>query len=226
LTETHPPTEGRPLVLLASQSPRRAATLCELGIPVRPGPVDVDEITGARSATTVQENARRKLLAGLPLAEGEAVAVAADTIIEAGGRLLGKPDNATAAMRSLETLSGGRATAHSAVAVAAIGADAGVLAVETAEVQFRTLPPEVIQWYVATGEPMGRAAAFGIGRLGEILTASVDGGYSCVSGLPKTALLLSLARVADDRLPRWVRTLPTAIDGSNVRPRSITIHPS
>ncbi len=124
------------------------------------------------------------------------IVVAADTVLEAGGHILGKPADEAQALQYLQTLSGGSATAYSAVAVAEADAAEGCLATETAEVHFKVLSSEVIRWYLSTGEPMGRAGAFGIGQLGEVLTESVDGGYSCVSGLPKTALLLALAQVA------------------------------
>jgi len=121
--------------------------------------------------------------------------MAADTVLEVQGRLLGKPADEAAAVQYLQMLSGGTATAYSAVAVTMVGAAEGCLAAETAEVHFKPLSQEIIQWYVSTGEPMGRAGAFGISRLGEVLTESIDGCHSCVAGLPKTALLLALARV-------------------------------
>ncbi|MCX5646640.1 MAG: Maf family protein [Phycisphaerae bacterium] len=154
---------------------------------------------------------------------GGAVVVAADTVLEAQGRLLGKPADETMAREYLQMLSGGTAVAYSAVAVAVVGAGEGCLATETAEVHFKTLSPEVIRWYLSTGEPVGRAGAFGIGQIGEVLTESVDGCYSCVSGLPKTALLLALARVAGGQLPGWLRNVPASLVGARVQLRSLTI---
>jgi predicted house-cleaning NTP pyrophosphatase (Maf/HAM1 superfamily) len=109
------------------------------------------------------------------------------------------------------------------VALAKAGDAIGCLATETAEVHFKLLPPEVIQWYVSTGEPMGRAGAFGIGRLGEVMTESVDGCYSCVSGLPKTALLLALAQVAGEQMPESLRHAPAVLTGTRVRLRSLAV---
>ena len=137
--------------------------------------------------------------------------------------LLGKPADEATATQYLQVLSGSTATAYSAVAVAAAGDPDGCLATETAKVHFKTLPPEVIQWYVSTGEPMGRAGAFGIGRLGEILTESVDGCYSCVSGLPKTALVLALARVASEQMPELLGHVPTVLAGTRVQLRCLAV---
>jgi septum formation protein len=266
---------SRPLVYLASGSPQRRAILEELGISYQLLSVDVEEIMAATPRETVEENASRKLIAGLTVAKkvceksassgwqpqaqlgdglhGErgstpnesptipkafgleaatrihmpaergAVVIAADTVLEAQGRLLGKPADETAAAQYLQTLSGGSAVAYSAVAVAVAGNTEGTLATETAEVHFKSLPPEVIRWYLSTGEPMGRAGAFGIGRLGEVLTESIDGCCSCVSGLPKTALIAALTRVAGRQIPDWLRTMPAAILGTRVQLHSLAI---
>ena len=183
----------------------------------------MEEIAATTPRETVAENAGRKLLAGLKSADRGAIVIAADTVLEAQGRLLGKPADEAMAMQYLQMLSGGRAMAYSAVAVAVVGAGEGCLATETAEVHFQTLSQEVIRWYLATGEPRGRAGAFGIGRLGEVLTKSVNGCYSCVSGLPKTALISALARVAGEQLPEWLRNVPASLPGARVQLRSLAI---
>jgi len=217
------PTGGKPWVYLASGSPQRRAIMEELGIPYRLLAVDVEEIAAATPRETVEENAGRKLLAGLRSANRGAIVIAADTVLEVQGRLLGKPADEAMAVQYLQMLSGGAATAYSAVAVAVAGAAKGCLATETAEVHFKNLPPEVIQWYVSTGEPMGRAGAFGISRLGEVLTESIDGCHSCVSGLPKTALIAALSRIADAQWPESLRNVPAAIIGTRVQLRSLAI---
>jgi septum formation protein len=253
MAETTRRTNDRPLVYLASGSPQRRAILEELGIPYQLLPVDVAEITAATPRETVEENAVRKLLAGLRIADVGAthaspvLVIAADTVLEVQGRLLGKPADETMAVEYLQRLSGGTATAYSAVAVGATHASGsqtrnyafgvpspvraatveGCLATETAEVRFKTLPPEIIQWYVSTGEPMGRAGAFGISRLGEVLTQSIDGCHSCVAGLPKTALLLALAHVvgATHASPvlESLRQAPAGLVGTRVRLRTLAL---
>jgi septum formation protein len=258
MSETQSTTGTGPLVYLASGSAQRRAILEELGIAYQLLTVDVEEVVAATPRETVEENARRKLLAGLRVARasrpclemnarstpvsktsrlrnaggppatpwlrhGGAVVIAADTVLEAQGRLLGKPADETAAMQYLQMLSGGSATAYSAVAVAVTGAAEGSLATETAEVRFKVLSSSAIRWYLATGEPMGRAGAFGIGRLGEVLTESVDGCYSCVSGLPKTALLAALARVAGEQIPEPLQHVPTGLLGTRVQVRPLPV---
>jgi septum formation protein len=224
--ETERKMGSRPLVYLASGSAQRRAILEELGIPYQLLTVDVNEIVAATACETVEENARCKLLEGLRIADRGAVVLGADTVLEAQGRVLGKPADETAAMEYLQMLSGRSATAYSAVAVAVAGTAEGCLATETAEVHFKILPQDVIRWYLSTGEPMGRAGAFGIGQIGEVLTESVDGGYSCVSGLPKTALLLALASVVDagerqDWCARHI--LPALSSGTRVQLSTLSI---
>ena len=219
-------TRPRPWVYLASGSPRRRAILEELEIPYQLLSVDVEEIVATTPRETVEENASRKLFAGLRSADQEAIVIAADTVLEAQGRLLSKPADEAMAAEYLQALSGGSAVAYSAVAVAVAATAEGVLATETAEVHFKVLPPETIHWYLSTGEPMGRAGAFGIGRLGEVLTESVDGCYSCISGLPKTALIAALSRVAGQQIPNWLRNVPAAIMGTRVRLRPLALPPS
>ncbi len=213
----------RPWVYLASGSPRRKAILEELEIPYLLVSADVEETVAATPHETVEENASRKLFAGLRNAAQGAIVIAADTVLEAQGRLLGKPADEAMATQYLQMLSGNSAMAYSAVAVAVAGNREGILATETAEVHFKGLAPETIHWYLSTGEPMGRAGAFGIGRLGEVLTESVEGCYSCISGLPKTALVAALTRVADQHMPEWLRTTPAAILGTRVRLRALAI---
>ncbi len=218
-----PNMTGKPWVYLASGSPRRKAILEELEIPHELLSVDVEEIVATTPRETVEENASRKLFAGLRSADQGAIVIAADTVLEAQDRLLGKPADEAAAIEYLQMLSGGSAVACSAVAVAVVDSTEGTLATETAEVHFKMLSPEVIQWYLSTGEPVGRAGAFGIGRLGEVLTESVEGCYSCVSGLPKAALITALSRVARPPMPDWLRNVPAAIVGTKVRLRSLAI---
>jgi len=224
MAETKRKMGKRPVVYLASGSPQRRAILEELGISYQLLTIDTNEIVAATARETVEENAKCKLLEGLRIADRGTVVIGADTVLEAQSRILGKPADETAAIQYLQMLSGGSATACSAVAAAVAGAAEGCLATETAEVHFKILPPDVIRWYLSTGEPMGRAGAFGIGRLGEILTESVDGCYSCVSGLPKTALILALSRVAAEQMPESLRNVPAVLMGTRARLRSFAVH--
>ena len=214
----------KPLVYLASASARRKDIMKEIGIPCRLLAVDVDEIVAATAHETVEENAKRKLFKGLTIADKGIVVIGADTVLEVQGQILGKPPDETTAIQYLQKLSGCSAIAYSAVAVAVAGALEGSIATETAEVHFKILTKDVISWYLSTKESMDRAGAFGIGQLGEILTDSVDGCYSCVSGLPKSALISALACVAGEQIPESLRNVPDGLIGTRIQLRSLAIH--
>jgi septum formation protein len=198
-------------IVLASRSPRRLEILASLGVPVRVVAADVDETFSATESP--EEGAVRVALlkalaaaAGLArgadagargsAAEARALVLAADTVVVAGGVVLGKPSGAADARRMLALLSG---RAHRVVTGVALGrAGAGLEAVSGAavtEVLFRDLEEREIDEYVATGEPLDKAGAYGIQGLGALLVREVRGDYSNVVGLP-IQLLLELARRA------------------------------
>jgi septum formation protein len=174
-----------PPLILASSSPRRAGYLSELGfsfIQVAPA---VDE--AIRRGETPRRYARR-------LAESKAAAVAlryprhwvvgADTTVVVDGKFLGKPANRGDARRMLELLSGRSHQVVSAIALAQ--APDGLLRsrVSTTRVSFRELSASEIRRYVATGEPMDKAGAYGIQGKGGILVSRIEGSFSNVVGFP------------------------------------------
>jgi len=185
-----------PAIVLASESPQRKAILEELGIQFRAMSMDVDEVTLDTPDATVQENAKLKALTALPLVPDRTIIIAADTVLFSRGRVLGKPKDRVTAREYLLMLSGQRVRASSAVAVVRKGDHDGVLAQENAEVVIKALSDSEIAWYVETEEPLSRAGAFGISRYGEIFVEKIEGAHSCISGLPKTALLAALAALS------------------------------
>lgn len=121
----------------------------------------------------------------------EAVVIAADTIVVIDGDVLGKPSSDAEAREMLARLSGRSHVVHTAVAVAHRGvARSGV---ESVSVQFRPLTPQQIAAYVATGEPMDKAGAYGIQGFGATIVAAVHGDYFAVMGLP-LGMTVSLLR--------------------------------
>ena len=185
---------GRMKVLLASGSPQRRAILEELGIAYQAVAMDVDETALESPADTVRENARRKLVAARKMAlRGQAV-IAADTIVWADGRGLGKPGTPECAREYLRRLSGKTVQAYSGVAVGLAGDGKECVCVQTATMRFRAIEEREIEWYVSTGEPLERAGAIGISHYGEIFITGIEGEYSCIAGLPKSALLHALSQ--------------------------------
>lgn len=183
--------------ILASNSPQRADVLRELGIPFETLTAHVDEVTLATSEETVGTNAKLKALSVLPLVSDGRVVIAADTVLDLGGQVLGKPGTSEKAHEYLRAISGRSVRAVSAVAVVRKSDDQGWIGIESADVRIKKLSDSDIDWYVSTGEPLTRAGAIGISRFGDVLVEGIDGSYSCVAGLPKCTLLSALGRIKD-----------------------------
>jgi len=171
-------------LILASSSPRRAELLTTAGFEFVVIPADVDETPRATErppdyALRVAHSKADRVAAGLP---PDCVVLAADTVVVCGGRLLGKPVDAAEAAAMLRTLSGSVHEVHTAVVVR--GALRKVNRVVTTRVRFLPLSDAEIEWYLATGEPDGKAGSYAIqGRAARFID-SIDGSWSNVVGLP------------------------------------------
>jgi septum formation protein len=182
-------------LLLASASPRRADLLRMLGLRFTTAPVGIDEtpLPGEAPAAVAARLARGKALAvGFP--ERPSVVVAADTIVVAGGRILGKPRDAREAEEFVGSLAGRTHEVITAVAVRACPEDD--LAVETAvsRVSFAPMSAAEIAWYAATGEGMDKAGAYALQGIGALFVTSIEGSYTNVIGLPLERLYPHLRR--------------------------------
>jgi len=186
--------------VLASGSPRRRELLAGLGVTFSVRVPDVDEapLPNEDPLVYVERLARAKAAAagagagagGPPSVE---VVLAADTTVALAGVILGKPRDAGEASVMLRALSGRTHQVHTGVAVLS---DRGLISsVTTTEVTFRMLTSDEIAAYVATGDPLDKAGAYGIqGDAGRFVGA-LTGSLSNVVGLPmaQTAALLSAA---------------------------------
>ncbi len=185
-------------MILASGSPQRADVMRELGMDFEAISMDVDEVVLPTPEETVEANAKLKAIAALRLVHDERLIIAADTVLCADGRILGKPWTAQRAREYLRMLSGKTITAVSSVAVGRKGDETGWIATESATADVKTLTDDEIDGYVATGEPLERAGAIGISRYGEIFIERIHGSYSCIVGLPKRSLIAILCRLLNE----------------------------
>ncbi|HXD22095.1 MAG TPA: Maf family protein [Gemmatimonadaceae bacterium] len=181
-------------VILASASPRRRELLTLIGIAHLVLPANIDEslLPGEQPHTHAERLARTKALT-IAAREPDAVVIAADTIVVVDGDVLGKPSDVGAARAMLERLSGRTHTVLTAIAVAR-GARIES-AVEAVDVTFRTVSEPDIDAYIATGEPMDKAGAYGIQGFGATIVERVDGDYFSVMGLGLRRLVQLLARL-------------------------------
>ena len=176
----------RPLVL-ASRSPRRAEILRAQGLAftVQPAGIDEtvldDETPGAHVRRLALEKARA-VAADHP----GAMVLGSDTVVVIDGEILGKPEDEAEARAMLRRLAGREHAVYSAAAL--VTADAHAVDHDVTRVRFRELDHHEIAAYVASGEPMDKAGAYGIQQRGALLVAGIDGCYFNVMGLPLQAL--------------------------------------
>jgi septum formation protein len=170
-------------VILASQSPRRRELLTLVGIAHEVSPADVDESVHPDEAPVPHcERLARAKASVLATRAPDALVIGSDTIVVIDGDILGKPRDATDAAVMLERLQGRTHTVFTAVAVAYQGhLQSGV---ESVSVTFRPLTAQQIAAYIATGEPMDKAGAYGIQGYGATIVERIDGDYFAVMGLP------------------------------------------
>lgn len=197
-------------VYLASQSPRRAQLMDQLGVAHRPlAPdqfEDMEALEEERSNEPPNEYVRRVTILKMNAARArlkrrrlpEAPILCADTTVALGRRILGKPQSPEHAAEMLRALSGRTHRVMTAVAVSA--GRQTILDVSESRVRFADLSERSINFYVASGEPMGKAGAYAIqGRIAAWIQ-HIEGSYSGIMGLPlhETTTLLSRARVRLD----------------------------
>lgn len=169
------------MLILASASPRRAELLRAAGIDFTVRVADVDE-------TQWPDEPPRAYVLRLSRAKAQAVAsgaelvLGADTTVVINKETAGKPVDAADAKRMLQALSGQWHEVLTAVTL--VQGDHALSEVEVTRVKFAALSEAEIDWYVATGEPMDKAGAYGIQGYASRFVERIEGSYSNVVGLP------------------------------------------
>lgn len=183
-----------PKLILASGSPRRHELLRGAGFVFEIVESGIEERlrAGERGAAFARRMAAEKAIA-VSAARPGVIVLAADTIVERDGRILGKPADAAEARAMLSALAGVTHTVVTAFAIARAGAVAESRAIDS-RVTFRPLTVEEIDAYVASGEPMDKAGAYGIQGRGADFIVAVEGARDNVMGLPVAAVVAALAR--------------------------------
>lgn len=188
-------------IILASGSPRRRELLEQIGVKnYRIVSPDVDEHVEGHPAPEelVELLSRRKAEAVGAKAGADALVIAADTVVALDGAILGKPHSREAAAAMLTALSGREHAVYTGLTVLRGGR--AVTEHERTAVTFRALTGAEIDRYVATGEPMDKAGAYGIQGVGALLITGIEGDYFNVMGLPVCRLGRVLADFGVDAL--------------------------
>lgn len=173
-------------LVLASASPRRRELLGKMGVKFICAQADIDEECQGAALAQVQELARRKALA-VAREMPDMWVLGADTLVERQGKVLGKPADENAAMETLLHLQNGWHQVHTGIALVSPTGDVKS-AVETSFVHFTPMTRTDILAYIATGEPMDKAGAYGIqGYAGQFIDR-IEGCYFNIVGLPMAKL--------------------------------------
>ncbi len=185
-------------LILASQSPRRKQLLGLFGIPFEVKVSDIDETMdpNAPADREVARVARRKALA--TQRQEEDVVIAADTIVVCQGKILGKPHTPEEAKQMLSLLSGRDHQVMTGVAV--LCGDRERIFTEITDLHFKPLSQREIDRYVASGEPMDKAGAYGIQGGAALFCTGMHGDYYNVMGLP----VCRLGQVLQELVPQMM----------------------
>ena len=188
-------------IILASGSPRRRELLERMGIEdfdIITSDVDETLDDALPPAAQVEQLSCRKAKAVAAEQPEDALIIAADTVVALDGTVLGKPVDEADAFRMLSALSGVRHHVYTGVTV--ILGDKTLTRHEVTSVDFRSLEPEEIELYIATGECMDKAGAYGIQGYGALLIEGIAGDYYNVMGLPVALLAQMLKEFGVDCL--------------------------
>jgi septum formation protein len=189
------------MLILASQSPRRLELLRNAGVDCSVAPADVDEslLPDEEPLAYVQRLAREKALAALAKAPAGALVLGADTTVVLDDESLGKPIDDADARQMLRRLSGRSHRVMTGVCVAWQSAQGpqSLVEVEVTEVEFSTMSDREIADYVATGEPMDKAGAYGIQGRASRWIPRLRGCYFNVVGLPVARVCAMLRRAEE-----------------------------
>ena len=190
--------ETKPLLILASASPRRHELLTAAGIPHTVKTADTDESLpdGIAPEEAVQLLSAKKAAAVAPLVPAGSLVLAADTVVALDKKILGKPRDEADAYRMLHLLSG---RAHQVMTgLTVLRGDRAVTCTEVTDIHFRPLSQGEIARYVATGEPMDKAGAYGIQGGAALFAENMQGDYYNVMGLPVCRLWQMLHSIAPE----------------------------
>ena len=185
-------------LILASQSPRRRELLGLTGLDFVVRVADIDESMSPGKAPFDEVAWVSRLKALAVQREPEDVVIAADTIVVCGGTVLGKPRDEEDAFRILSLLSGRSHEVMTGMTV--LRGDELVTHTEVTRIHFRQLHPDELRAYIATGEPMDKAGAYGIQGGAALFADQMEGDYYNVMGLPVCRLAMILRSFG---LPIW-----------------------
>jgi septum formation protein len=190
-------------IVLASASPRRKELLTLIGLEfvIKPANIAENFDESLPLVKKVEKLAGEKAEDIVKTLEGDYLVLAADTIVEIDGKILGKPKDHEDAKGMLRLLSGKEHNVITAIAlIPTFPGYPRVITHEITKVKFKELSEREIENYVAGGEPMDKAGAYAIQGTGVMIVEGIAGCYTNVVGLPVPLLTKILAREFNIRL--------------------------
>jgi septum formation protein len=181
-------------IILASASPRRKELLENLGLKLTVSPSDVAEDGFAGSPETIASKiVVQKMKAAIAKLgnDMDGYVLAADTIVVLGLEIFGKPENADHARSMLLQLSGKVHQVYTCFRIENSKGDCVEKTVCT-HVKMKTITPGMLQWYLSTQEPFGKAGSYAIQGYGGVLVEKIEGSYTNVVGLPMAEVMDAL----------------------------------
>ncbi|MDY3919640.1 MAG: Maf family protein [Candidatus Limivivens sp.] len=182
-------------IILASASPRRRELLAQAGIPFEVITSQAEEvITREAPGEVVMELAEKKAEAVADRIYTDAIVIGSDTVVAIDGRILGKPVDEEDAARMLRMLSGREHQVYTGVAllIGEGGSWQKKVFYEETQVEMFPMTEGEICRYIATGEPLDKAGAYGIQGRAAVFVKSIRGDYNTVVGLPVSRLYQEL----------------------------------
>jgi len=185
-------------IILASRSPRRKDILEGLNLSFEIDPPDIDEspLENELAIDYVRRIATTKAELVAQRHDKQCIVIAADTTVELNGEIFGQPRDLDEARLMIHKLSGKTHAVRTAVSVRCEIKTA--TAVDTAQVTMREVTSELLEWYLGTGESLGKAGAYAVQGHGAALVAGVTGELDTVIGLPVRLLTSLLADLGID----------------------------
>ncbi len=182
-------------LILASASPRRSSLLQGLGLEfeIKEAKVEEKPLAGEPPVEFVLRLACDK---SGEVSRGNRTSwvLGADTVVVLGNTILGKPEDEAEALEILQELAGRKHIVHTGFCLMNEDDNISVSRVVSTEVCFSPFSKDIAEAYVATGEPLDKAGAYGIQGQGSFLVESINGSYTNVVGLPLVEVVKELLR--------------------------------
>lgn len=182
-------------MILASNSQRRQEILKDAGFNFKVITSNIEEISDKKNITERILDIAEKKLEQIAKNNINEFVLAADTVVELDGKILGKPKNREEAFRFLKSLSGKVHRVITAYVFKNISKNILIKEVVVSEVKFFDLDDDTINWYLDTDEPFDKAGAYGIQGYGRILVEKINGDYYSIMGFPISNFLENLRKI-------------------------------